>query len=341
MKFSSYQTLLPLSAAVAAATLLTGCGGGGSSSKAATLDSEWTFDAVDTIEQVVPGCQGRAVAQSVLDTVQMSLTQVEELVDLASVSALSDDGDGKQYTPKSFAINGPCGGQVFVDSDHAKGITDYSMDFQQYCLNTEDGDSLLLGTIEAKQVGKPTDFGPEISELRSEINNLEVSQGNERMIISVDGARTRYGRPATWSPATPTTSNPDQVTVNRVTLNNESRGQTDRITGFSAERVGPRDMAAIIVKGGRYTEGDTGEHFELSTPADNPMVINMDAGHWQSGALELKGAGNSRVEVTPGNKGEFIMVVAGETSGQQADCKGANAPSTHMVELLIDELPIY
>ena len=323
--------------------IVTGCGGGGDGDgggpTTATLDAEWATRAVRWVEEVVPGCETQVVTQSTLDVLQAGMAHMEELIELASIVPASAE---QHRVTRTLSISGPCGGSVEVDSSHARGVTDFLMDFEQYCVNTVDGPTRIHGEIKAKEIGTPTDSGPRISELRASVSNLELTQGADRTVVSVDSARTVYGRPATWAPDVPQPDETDKFSVKNVTMDFKTRGTRDEIHNLSAERHGPRDQAMVQVKGGRYVRGETNERFDVVGVPGQPMVVNVDDAHWVQGPLDLKGANNSTVRVTPGaTRGEFDVTVNGEPLGQQADCQGANPPLTHMADLFIDQLPLY
>ena len=340
---TDFRDIVVTGGCLVAAAVLSGCGGGGggggSGGKLATVDQAWAQKAVADVADRVPGCEGdQARAASAL---RSGISQLSELVKIVSIQP-NDEEMRQKRVLKNYQISGQCGGVVHVDSEHANGNTDYSLDFQQYCVDAEGGPSRLQGEIESTEVGNPTNSGPRISEVRTSVPGLEVAYGSDTTVITVDGYKTQFGVPATWSPGVPTESSPDKTTVKRVKIGYKSQGTTDEISNLSLERWGNSASASVEVKAGRYTIGETNEQLELGTAAGEPMQVNIDSTTWVGGALELRGADDTVMEVRPsGTRGQYVATVNGEPASDDLDCQGADAPVTHVLDLLLDQLPVY
>lgn len=360
-RLSDYSHFLGFGA-VSVAILLAGCGGSSSGGpKLTTIDQEWAEGALTWVEEVAPGCESQDAAPSVA-TVLTSINQVEELASLASTRAISANSPASRSdsAPRSISIPGICGGLVNIVSDHASGSTAFTMAFEQYCMavpaevatlsadksvNGADGkataDELRIdGVVDALQVGKPTDFGPLVSEFNSSFKDLALTRGAERTVVSVDAARTVYGRPSTWSPFYPTETDPDKFSVKKVSMDFETRGTVDELRNLSGTRWGPTDMAVVDINTGSYVRGETGEAFNVATPAGQSIVVNIEQANWVSGEVDLVGASGTSMTVEPTTTGSFSVVLNGESAGS-ADCAAGQEPLEHIVDLIVEELPIY
>lgn len=347
---------------VSAAVLLAGCGGSsGGGTKLATIDQDWAERALIWVEDVAPGCVTEAPAVPI-ELVMKSITQAEELVTLVSTKTIpADAADSKSAAAPRAIIAGPCGGSVTVTSDHADGSTDYQMAFSQYCMavpapvamlsaeRSIDGaatkvvadDELLIdGIVNARQVGKPSDFGPLVSELNSSFKDLALTVGADRTVVSVDSAKTVYGTPfLSWLQPAPTEADPDKFSVSKVTMDFETRGTVDVVRSLSGTRWGPTDAAIVDINAGSYVRGETGEAFNIATPST--IVVNIEQAEWVSGEVDLLGADNTGMTVAPGDStGTYTVVLNGDATGS-ADCADGQEPLEHIVDLVVDQLPIY
>lgn len=346
----------------AVSALVAGCGGSSSGGpKLAEMDKAWVDEALVRVEDMVPGC---VTEEAVLPVAALmkSITEAEELVTLVSTKAVSADSSSTKSTsaPRSIAIPGPCGGTVTVDRTHASGSDTFEMTFEGYCLTlpatllravrsvdgagaraAADEKLYLEGMVKSVQVGTPSNSGPVVSELRSSFKNLALTHGDERTLVSMDSAKTIYGRPSTWSPFYPTVTDPDKFSIKKITMNFETRGTVDELRNLSGTRWGATGAASVDIKAGSYVRGDTGEIFNIATSADQPVVVNIDQAKWVSGEVDLLGAKGSSITIGPAaTAGSYSVVRDGAPAGS-ADCGAGQVPFEHLVDLLVDELPLY
>jgi hypothetical protein len=70
-------------------------------------------------------------------------------------------------------------------------------------------------------------------------------------------------------------------------------------------------------------------------------VVNIEQAEWVSGEVDLLGADNTGMTVAPGDStGTYTVVLNGESAGS-ADCADGQEPLEHIVDLVVDQLPIY
>lgn len=348
MKSIDIQPVVAFALATCSAVTLQACGGGGggggSGSAQATITVEEATENVDTVASVVANCDATPSAKISIEGTNM----LRELVEVSRAMVAENIAKGRMVTRIKAAspVSGSCAdspGVAYVDSTHANGITDYTIDFQDYCAEGPDGNSFYKGVLTAKEVGTPSDSGPIISELQMATEELEVKPGGatgDTVLVTLQNARTVYGVPDTWAPGTPTAADPDLTTVGRLKVDVATRGEVHELSGVSVTREGG-DVATVKVTAGRYINPE-GKYVDIATPAAEPAVIDIAAAEVTSGALEATGAGGSTARITRGDQPRTVAVsVDGAPLDKGLDCTDIDAPLTETVSLLLSQLPIH
>ncbi|HMV65252.1 MAG TPA: hypothetical protein PKA64_00280 [Myxococcota bacterium] len=301
--------------ALAALIALTACG---KDKATLVLDEATVTSRLEEIGRDVPGCDVSAGAE------------------LARVMA----GVGALPVPDVSTVSGTCGGTLTVTSEHANGITDYTLVAASLCAGSADGDVVLDGTIQAREIGEPSDVGPVISafELDSE-GPIAIAQGGGTIDLEIDGIRAEYGKPAAWYPEEPDAANPDVTTVDEVRITFSSDGRTEVLRGLRVERTGGSGASLTITDGqlGREGEGFA----NLRTPPGEPLLIDTFGLSLSGGAIELDGAKDTVLRVTPGGSGTLVFELDGAPFPTGLDCSVGRQPMVEVGMALLVSLPIY
>jgi hypothetical protein len=253
-------------------------------------------------------------------------------------------GDPQSPPPAVFAGNGStgtCGGDVAVDFTHESGITDYVVEFIQFCMTSPDGDLIVNGTVDAREVGTPSDSGPVISALEASTDGVvSVERGGETFDIEVTGLRTEYGLPATWAPDWPDETNPDETTIERASIR-WSDGTEDYVEGVRYQRTGGLQATVRIFEGKLGREG--GDFVVIRTSEAEPLEVDMLGLGIAGGALEIQGAKDTLLVVRPHDEvtGAFDLELDGTPFPDGLDCSGGREPFLQAGLAIINALPVY
>lgn len=277
--------------------------------------------ATDFVLAHTPRCTKTTHVDSELLNTQVALTRLHELIELASISPEEENQTAEQEI-KGFDVAGPCGGWVYFTPTEGEEplATDYDLDLQAYCIDSPEGDMYFTGQVSSTELAKVTEEGTLISELHTNFDNLEGRQGDEIFRVSMTGGRTVYGKPTTERPLSPTRSSPDKVTINKVKVNHESAGITDKVSDLEGKRWDVTTGEAFAIQAGEYLHGESGDRYQLSS-VTAPLVVDPETGEWLDGVLNLNSASNPLVQIKPAEKtGDYLMVVPGNQVGGN-DCE--------------------
>jgi hypothetical protein len=301
-----------------------GGSGGGGTTGAAEITSATVEEALTWIEDTVPGC---TVVNSQASAAQKAAAQATGA--LGEVLALIRDarklptGRATELAAQTFA--GDCGGTLMVDSVHLNGVTTYTMNFSNFCSTdtsvTPPQQSMATGTVVAKEIGTPSASGPIISSGSLETDELTLVTGSETMKLVLNNATVTYGVPGTWSPGIPTQQNPNQLTIDQVTVNLQSQDRVHTLTNVSATGYESGANDVVNISGGRYSTTNHG-HVNIST--SSPLLVNIDTGQIMGGTLTFTGANGGVAEVTAAGDGSATgtITVNGTALGSGLDCSG-------------------
>lgn len=316
-----------------AGLLLAACGGGGGGGlpapTAVLTDTEAKselakFEATTTQCAVGPSALALGTAvklSSVIETARLASQDVREPL----------------ATSFSFDVAGNCTvpGKFVYDYNHASGVTDTQLDFQNYCVTGVSGDTVYNGVVKAKEVGTPTTNGPLItSHQLATVGALTIQPGDPTATLEVTltGGRTVYGvpgDPAIASPATPTVGAPDKTTVSSIVIKETTTAgvRTHTISNLAISRSGTASSASVSITGGRYVRPD-GTTVDIRTPDGLPAVVDITTGELLNGSIELRGANNSVAAIEPGTTARnFTVTVDSNAPLTDAfDCSGSTTP---------------
>jgi hypothetical protein len=301
-----------------------GGGGGGSSGSLATITVDGTKEAMDWVETSIPGCTPRPVPKHALNPEQVESVQAASLVSTA-ISRLADFREqtsayGMADT-RATSYAGECGGTMSYTFEHASGTDTYTINFNNYCMLDYNATPLrqnfVNGTVVAKNIGTPGDYGPTIHSGSLETSNLSVAGGGRTLQISLE-AEHSYGVPATWSPGTPTQSNPDVTKIEDATFVFVEEGKEHRVKDMIFTTYESGTNTVVNVNSGDYIL-TSGNRVEVST--SQPVVVNSGGGV-VSGTVDVVGAGGTIVQVSSASPGSSTLVVTvnGQPMDEQVDC---------------------
>lgn len=335
-----------LALALCSASLLSACSGGGSGNTAslAELSADTVNATVASIGEVVSNCS--AETSSVVSTASVG-TETSALVAgiLAVSRTVSNNTSG--VVSAQAEVSGNCSvapGSVSVSSEHSSGTTAYQLDFNYYCVDGPDGETIYNGALAASENGKPSDSGPMVSSLDMEADDLMVQPGGatgNNLLVSMD-SKTTYATPynAFYGPsAAPSSDNPDKTTIKSIVVENETLAETHKIENLELERSGSIASAAVVITGGSYVNPD-GERVDISTPEGEPITVNIVTGSFVAGTIDLAGSGDSAAEITSSGSRTLSITVNSEAV-DSLNCDNAASTISDTTEILIDELPIY
>jgi hypothetical protein len=291
-------------------------GGGGSDDPTLVLDDALVGERITQVGAAVPGCDttGAAVAAAVARVLRPPVAL----------------GGARQNPPPEATeviASGACGGEVRVGSVHESGVTDYTIAFVSYCATAADGDVTLDGTVYGRQVGTPSDNGPVISAFEASTPSVVVSQNGQTIDLVVDGARVDYGNPAAWDAGEPDDTHPNQFAITEATATFSADGRKIVLGDFTMTGTGPYTAPILAVTGGRF--GDAGEDFAvLSTPPDEPLVLDPLGLRISDGALVMSGAEDTslRIDFDDNTAGVFTFTLDGTAFPTGLDCTAARGP---------------
>ncbi len=311
-----------------AVVLVGGCGKAGT----LVLDEEVVAERIARIDASVPNCHA-APSAGALAMTSRKLGEVVEAMRLLAQDAPRYAGVG---------TSGACGGDLGVTFSHESGITDYVGEMIDFCVSGPEGQIVYNGTIKAKEVGNPSPNGPVIKSLELSTDGpVTVLANGETIEVTVTDSKTVYGDPQPWVPGTPAEGKPDVTKIGSIKAVFVDHGREDYIEDLVVERTGFND-ATVEVKGGRV--GTVGEDFVVvSTPADDPVLVNVVSGIISGGTLELTGAKKTVVTVQPrdGVIGVFDVEVNGEPVDQSVDCSSGEMMKAEVIQAILAALPIY
>lgn len=217
-------------------------------------------------------------------------------------------------------IEGDCGGTVEISRNHDSGTTTFSVSFNDFC--TEDsesssGQTKSDGSLTLKEIGTPTDSGPSISRVTATVPSLKVVSDGETTTLSLDELSYVYGTPGV-TPGTPTKANPDQITIDGVTIDYVSRDKRHSLNNFSANTWEDGTDMVVQIDKGRYDTTSSG-YVDIST--GSPLVFDIDEGVLTDGSLNLSGAdGNVTITPSPNGVDIFEVAVDGQSLDTTVDC---------------------
>lgn len=337
------QTKLAL--ALCSASLLSACSdGGGGSASLAEVNAEAVNATVASIGEVVSNCSTET--SSVVSTASVG-TETSTLVAgiLAVSRTVSNNTSG--VVSALAEVSGNCTaapGSVSVSSEHSSGTTAYELDFNYYCVDGPDGETIYNGALGATENGKPSDSGPMVTSLDMEADDLMVQPGGatgNNLLVSMD-SKTTYATPynAFYGPSdTPTSDNPDKTTIKSIVVENETLAETHKIENLELDRSGSIASAAVVITGGSYVNPD-GERVDISTPEGEPITVNVVTGAFVAGTIELAGSGDTAAEVTASGS-RTVSITVNSEAVDSLNCDNAASTISDTTRILIDELPIY
>jgi len=296
----------------------------GTSSTNADLSETSVQTAVDNIDTYVPGCEPVGVTPLAFAAPSAAPAAVIELVDLLRLAAggATDEANVRTLALPAIGgqtIDGDCGGKADISSNHESGTTTFSVSFTNFCVEdstSSSGQTNLDGALTLKEIGTPTDFGPEISRVTATVPSLTVVSDGETTTLTLGELSYDYGTPGV-TPGTPTQATPDRISIDRVTIDYVSKGKKHSLSDLSATTWEAGSDMVVGIDKGRYDTTSSG-YVDIST--GDPLVLNPD-GVLTGGSLDLSGA-DGTVTVTPSPAGIDIFEVAvdGQSMATAVDC---------------------
>lgn len=309
--------------------LLVACGG------RIKLDQEVVDERLDHVDADVPLCATRdASAASALRGPAQELRAAHRAERAARAMGIA---------PPPYRSNGSCGGSLDATSEHENGKTDYVITFSAFCMDSDDGQLVVDGVIDAREDGHPTDLGPMIEALDVSTDGpVTVAGPTGTMEITLDDAHTKYGNPSTWMPGTPDEANPDVTTVKRAAVVFvDADDREDYVRDLRVERTGVGPAVVTITSG---EVGTVGEGWvDVRTAEDDPLLVDVAGVRLTGGTVEFLGSGGTVVTVqpAPGETGAFVLTLDGVPYDRDVDCTAARMPVLEAGLGLLTELPIY
>ena len=235
---------------------------------------------------------------------------------------------------------GSCGGEVTATFEHGNGDTDYSVTFDAFCLQTEEGPMTIDGDLRVFEDGTPSDFGPVIDRRTMDSVGPLHSEGPFGTLdAEITGFEWAYGYPDV-DPGVPDDANPDVITLQSLEVTVEG-GRVDVIRNVELTATGDTTRTIRMLDGEIGSEQDGVA--DMMTPEDDPLVLDMTDLSIVSGSLEFHGAGNSVLVATPDptRPGVYTLTVNGEAFDRDVDCSGALSPLIAAMVAMAFEVPLF
>lgn len=299
------------------------------------LDEAEVSARIATVEALVPQCHSTGAAAMARTSAQ----QVSQMLGLLDVLGLmTPQGELVPRTIAGVGASGSCGGTLTVSSEHGSGNTAYTVDLASFCVSSAEGDITYDGRLKATQIGNSSPDGPIVSALDAQTEGpLAVTNGATSLSVEVSGLHVDYGNPLPWNPGYPDAANPDQIRLGEARMDWNNGERVDFVRNVKAER--PTGSPATL----HITEGQVGTVGEgmvtINTPADDPLVANVGSLPAISGSVELHGADDTVVVVTP-SAGTLTFEVGGMPMSEQLDCGDLMAPTVELGLALIGAFPV-
>lgn len=304
------------------------------------IDEAVVAERMEHIEANIPSChEADSGSSAMARTGPMLQDATRTIGDMVELIRLV----GHEPTMKAgVSTVGTCGGSLDVSFLHESGTTDYEAILADYCVTGPEGDSVYNGTVVAKEVGKSSDDGPVIESLEmSTVGAVVVTQGAQTLEITVDKVETEYGIPQAWEPAFPSADDPDRTTIGAIRVVYPTTGREDFVEDLEIERSTGLPATVTILSGRSGTVGD--DVATLRTAEGEPLILDVYNGSFQGGTLEIVGAKDTLVTVTPrpGAPGMYDVTLDGVAVDQSIDCSNGEAPRSVAVQALLQALPVY
>ncbi|RJP87709.1 MAG: hypothetical protein C4518_11750 [Desulfobacteraceae bacterium] len=314
-----------------------GCGGGGGSdnsdnsgsvTQAAVIDEASVTDEMKFIEESVPGCQVVEATEIVAGVMgwQPLRDPSGALARLFATLTAARNQTVDYLISIDLApmeIQGDCGGSLTIGSSHLNGVTTFTLVFEDFCASDDTlsppVQTKINGKLIARQVGTPSAGGPIISRYTAETDGkLTIASGTEKVSLTLDDFIYTLGAPGI-EPGIPTQTSPDQVAMDQLVINFETRKRVMSLTNLRATSYESGDNTVLEMTSGRLSLGGKG-YVDMST--SQPLVSSSD-GDIVSGAVDFAGANGNVATVIAGDEtGKFNVEINGEPMDQCMDCSG-------------------
>lgn len=289
--------------------------------------------------------------------------------DLARVIQATEAAEARRtrQADGSWRYEGSCGGGVGYQSDHGGGITTWDVDFENYCTRSADGDAnLVRGGMRGREIGQSTPNGPMIrafefgadmgidwrvpndtlaqqlpwsrpggsappwGEVGEGVGDLVTAEGQTR--FRIEGLRTDYGRPDTWSPGEPTPDAPDRTRVQRISVENTATQERLELRNLAWDTFVDGGVQVHIDEGRLILPG--GEWVEIRTSADEPLRLSLTS------RVHLKGAGGTTADLFGDIiAGFFSADVNGTPMAAGIDCADADQTLAETLSVILATVP--
>lgn len=291
-----------------AAALAASCGGSGGSgdadgnATAATIDTAGVTSAINDFGSMMAICQDSATG-----AMQSAHGPALPSVLLRS-SAVLHGTALRQGTAHALALTstppadvlGTCGGRYgYRNYSHVNGVTTATLAFENYCsLDSSTGDKQTAnGGIAFVNTATPTDSGPITT-------RLEASTSSPLTLVSTNAAGatvnaetvsfTAFKMSVGVPGGTPTAAKPNVMSVDDVTVRNDTTGKTYRETNYAVtqyQNAAGNSEWSMTGRGYR----SAGTYYDMATT--QPMVENPNGG-MLSGTLTFTGAASTTAVAT-------------------------------------------
>ncbi len=247
-----------------------------------------------------------------------------------------------QPDERSERSDGACGGSLAASFDHGDGDTEWTITLDQFCMDSDDGEVVLDGVFKAFEDGTPSATGPVVESLEVSTDEAVSMQHDGKSVdIDLDGLLAEYGYPDV-EPAVPDAENPDVITATQVLFTHvDQENRADFVRDVRIEVTGGDQATFTVLEGEGGTEDDG--FVELRTPEDDPIVIDIPTLDVLSGSLELVGAGDTVLTITPDpdRRAVFTLSLDGEDFAREVDCSDATQPLVQAMFALLVEAPLF
>lgn len=317
---------------LALAALSVSCGGGGDDNgpggDRTTIDAAAVATGISEMGGIIPVCRpGTSIQGAPAGSVPAAPTsRFSQLVELrrdrALARALELQSLGSTKPADQF---GDCGGRMtYPTYSHASGVTTGTFQFDNYCSTDSDtGEKETLnGTVSFVNTGTPSASGPITQKIEA-----SSSAGVTAVVRTSGGATvsnqkysfTNYLYQAGVPGGSPTSANPNRLSVQDATLSDLVSGKSYRQTNYTmTDYINTLGGEVVSVSGRSYRSN--GEYFDLATTS--PLTTNS-SGNTVGGQLTFTGAGNSVAVLTlvPGSTLQGTMTVNGTLVTSVPVCK--------------------
>lgn len=298
------------------------------SGEATTLDVTTVTTGINEVSTVIPVCRKSGSQQTAaLGAPAIGIDRwAVRFLEIASDQTVRVGLNfGKLTSTKPADQFGECGGRItYPTYSHSSGTTTGTYAYENYCsIDSSTGERITNnGVITFKDTGTPSASGPITSKIEASSASGITSVTKNSSGTTLSSHKVSFEN-LVYTPGvpggSPTSSKPDQVTLDEVSSTNQLTGKTYRQTDLKSTSFDTSSGGQQATLTGRSYRSN-GEYFDIST--SSPLTMNS-AGDYTGGQFTFTGANNTKAVLTlvPGSTLQGTMTVNGQPLTSVPVCK--------------------